>query len=183
MNKFIILKCIQAKEKDYQGTCVILGCVSDPEFMLFFPIDEGSAKTINYVLNDKSEYDINTSVLGVYKTMIDSWNSSDRYLAGIIMDAIPDEAGSKDEVLSLKLVLTDQNGLDCLVPVNFMHGVLLAAMEGVCILISDKILEKMAPNEEAKEQYSKKKDSAHFPEDKKIMAIAKKILSGKIKDK
>ena len=182
MNKFCVLKCVSSEESGYEDLCVVLACVSDPEFVLFFPVDEKNAKIINYVLEDDSKYNIDTNVLGIYKTMIDSWNSSDRYLAGIIMDVLPDENG-KEELLSLKLVITDQCGLDCLVPVNFIHGILLASMESVFIIVSDKILEKMVSDDDTKTQILKKKKSTHFPEDKKIMAIAKKILSGKLKDK
>lgn len=180
MNKFQVIKCIEVHETDYEGTCVILACSSDPSFMLFFPITKDNAKTINYVLKDNSKYDINTNILGIYQTMIDSWTSSDRFLSGIIMDSVYNEE-VKEDTLVIRLALSDQDGnLDSLVHVNFLHAILLAAMEAVDIIVSDKLLAKMIP--ESDRPNEKRHSSAHFPEDKKIVDIAKKIMGGKIKD-
>jgi hypothetical protein len=155
--------------------------------MLFFPITKENAKIINYVLEEDSKFDANTNVLGIYKTMVDSWQASDRYLSGIIMDTIfSDEV--KDDVLMIRLALSDLNGdLDSLVACNFLHAILLAAMESAEIIVSDKLIMKMLPDpdEEMKgisKSKKNKKDPNHFPEDKKIMNIAKKIMTGKIKD-
>ena len=179
MNKFEVIKCIEVQENDYDGPCVIMACCSDPSFMLFFPINKENAKIINYVLKENSKYDINTNILGIYKTMIDSWKSSDRFLSGIIMDTIYNSE-AKDEILMIRLALSDQDGnIDSLVHVNFLHAMLLAAMEGVDVIVSDKLLEKMVPNDE-EDKHSKL--TPHFPEDKKIVDIAKKIMGGKIKD-
>lgn len=182
MNKFQVIKCVDVKEEGYEGCCVVLACSSGSDFALFFPIAKDNAKIINYVIKD-NEYDVNTNILGIYKTMVDSWKSGDRYLSGIIMDAFYSEE-AKDEVLMIRLVLADQNGeVDSLVYVNFVHAMLLAAMEKVEVIVSDKLLSKMSPEEkDDKSNHSQKKDETHFPEDKKIVAIAKKIMSGKIKD-
>lgn len=182
MNRFEVIKCIEVNENGYDGPCVIMVNASDPSFMLFFPIAKESAKIINYVLKENSKYDINTNVLGIYKTMIDSWRSSDRFLSGIIMDTVYNEE-IKDEVLLIRLALSDDNGqIDSLVYVNFLHAVLLAAMEGVDIIISDKLLSKMVPDNEDNDEKHSVKPAPHFPEDKKIVEIAKKIMGGKIKD-
>ena len=183
MNRFIISKCIEINENDYDGPSVIMSCVSDPSFMLFFPVSKENAKIINYVLKENSKYDINTNILGIYKTMIDSWRSSDRYLAGIIMDTVYSNE-AKDEILMIRLALSDQNGeIDSLVHVNFLHAILLSAMEDVTIIISEKLLDKMVPDEDREECHKDiHKPSHNFPEDKKIVDIAKKIMNGKIKD-
>jgi len=191
MNKFIILSCIDVKEDDYSGPCVILGCVSDPSFMLFFPVSNENAKVIKYVLDGNDDYDINTNVLGIYKTMVSSWDASDMYLSGVIMDAVYDET-LDDNILSIRLALSNQGSghLDSLVRVNFLHAVLLAAMEEVEIIVSDKLLEQFKPHSDSGiEEYNedcpkkhKKKASQHFPEDKEIVDIAKKIMSGKIQN-
>ena len=183
MNKFNVVKCIDMKESDYDGPCVILACASDPTFLLFFPINKENSKMINYVLDKNSKYDINTNILGIYKTMVDSWKSADRFLSGIIMDTIWDDDVEED-ILSIRLALADQNReIDSIVHVNFLHAILLAAMEDVGIIVSDKLLSKMMPDDENNEKdKSKKKSPTHFPEDKKIVDIAKKIMSGKIKD-
>jgi len=155
-------------------------CITDPSFVLFFPLSRDNAKIINFVLKDDSKYDINTNILGIYKTMINSWEATDRYLSGIIMDTIYSEE-VEEEVLTVRLALADKEGkLDSLVHVSFLHSVLLAAMEGVDIIVSDKLLSKMVP-EESKENAGKS-SPPHFPEDKKIVDIARKIMGGKVKD-
>ena len=180
MNKFGIFQCVDVKENGYSGFCVILACITDPTFMLFFPISKENSKTLNYVLDADNKVDANTATLGIYKTMIDSWTAGDRYLSGIIFDAT-NSKDAKDEVITIKLAISDSNGhLDGIVPCNFLHAILLAAMEGVEIIVTDKLLSKMLPDEE--NDTPPVKDTHHFPEDKKIMSIAKKIMSGKIKD-
>ena len=188
MNRFKILKCVELKEDGYDGPSVVLACSSDPEFMLFFPVAEDSSKLINYVLERNNKYDVNTNILGIYKTMVDSWKSTDKYLCGVIMDSVYDQE-LKDEVLSVKIALSDMEGdLDSLVNVNFLHSVILAAMENVDIVICDSLLNKMIPEDEEDDENeedtkNKQPKQQHFPEDKKIVDIAKKIMSGKVKDK
>jgi len=186
-----------------------MACASDPAFMLFFPVSEDNSQTISYVLEGNDDYDINTNILGLYRTMINSWKSSDRYLSGIIMDSSYDKE-SKEEVLLIRLALANQNGdIDSLVRVNFLHAVLIAAMEKVDIIISDDLIEQMLPpdfpedisdsifNEEDMYDYEddkivnksqmnlrqKGKEEFSSPEDQNIVDIARKIMSGKIKDK
>jgi len=181
MNKFEVIKCIDVDDDDYKGCCVVMACCSDPSFVLFFPVNKENSKIINYVLEDDSKYDINTNVLGIYKTMIDSWHSADRFLIGIIMDSVYNTE-AKEDVLMIRLVLADQNGIDSLVHVNFIHAVLLAAMEGTNLILSDELLSKMVPDMENEQERPNPVSSPHFPEDKKIVDIAKKIMNGKIKD-
>jgi bifunctional DNase/RNase len=173
---------VDINEENYNGTCVIISRISDPSFMLFFPISKENAKIINYVLKEDSKYDVNTNILGIYKTMIDSWKAGDKYLSGIIMDTNYNHE-LKDEVLVIRLALADSDGhLDSLVHVNFLHSVLLAAMEGVDIVVSDKLIEKMIPEEDEKMNSLQNCSIQHFPEDKKIVDIARKIMNGKIKE-
>jgi len=182
MNRFRIFSCINFDEDDYDGPVVILACAVDPSFMLFFPITDEQAEVINHVLNSEDDsYDINSKVLGIYKTMIDSWKSSDRFLSGIIMDSIYDEE-SEDETLFIRLALSDHNGeLDSLVHVNFLHAILLAAMEKSDIVVSDQFLDKMMPAEEKEERTIESKRK-NFPEDNDIMNIANKIMSGQVRN-
>jgi len=194
MNKFGILDCVEVDENGYKGPCVILVCISEPNFMLFFPVSKENSDVINYVLKEEGEYDVNTNVIGIYKTMIDSWNSSDRYLSGIIMDVVYDKE-LKDDVLMIRLALAnDEGNLDSLVHVSFLHAILLTAMEGSEIIVGDKLMEQMMPSEfndnennennenEEKETKKNKTKTPEFPGDKKIVDIARKIMSGKIKD-
>ena len=182
LNKFYIIKAEMSKNPDYNGPCVVMACAADNGFYLFFPINEESASIINYVLDDenKEKYDINTNILGIYKTMIDSWDASNRYLSGVLMDTYWDDEAEEDS-LSISLAVSDNHGeIDGLVPVNFLHAVVLASMEKVAFIIDDKLITKMMPKEESQE-YSDQNVS--FPEDKKIMNIAKTIMSGKTRNK
>jgi len=182
MNKFGIFDCADLKEKDYQGFCVVLACISDPNLMLFFPIPKEHAKTLKSILESDGPPDFNNVNLGVYKTMIDSWTASDRFLSGILFDVVWSEE-AKDEVIQIKLAISDITGhLDGIVPCNFLHAILLAAMDGTEIIISDKLLSKMLPNDEECPMHKEQNQKHSFPEDKKIMSIAKKIMTGKIKD-
>jgi bifunctional DNase/RNase len=186
MNRFKIVKCMDVKEGDYNGPSIVLACASDDDLMLFFPISTENAKLISYVMDENNEYDINTSVLGIYKTMLDSWRAGDKFLSGVIMDSVYD-AEIKDDVLQVRLALSDNNGeLDSLAHINFINAVILATMVGIDIIISDNLLDKMIPDEEEdddeEENAKPKRKPAHFPEDKKIVDIAKKIMSGKTKD-
>ena len=185
MNRFGVLECVEIKEKDYQGFVVALVSITDPTFVLFFPINKENAKVINFVLDDKNHISADTNVLGLYKTMIDTWRSSDKYLSGIIMDSVYSEEADGD-VLMIRLALSDNNGdLENLVYVNFLHGIMLAAIEGVDVIVNDKLIEKMVPEEGNYDKFGKnisQKPDTHFPEDKKLMDIAKKIMSGKTKE-
>lgn len=186
MNKFSIFSCIKVKENDYAGPCIVLSCCADPSFMLFFPISEENANTVMYVLEDKGEYTIDTNILGIYKTMVDSWGASDRYLSGIIMDSVYNQE-IKDEILVIRLALSNSDGeIDSLVRVSFVHAILLAAMEKVDIILSNELLAHMIPSEDIlldKFLFEKNENRKEFPEDKKIVDIARKIMSGKIKNK
>ena len=182
MNKFGIFACEEIKENDYNGFCIILGCLSDPSLVLSFPIPKESAKLLNYIIEDKHAVDGNAEVLSIYKTMIDTWTASDRFLSGVLFDVTYNEE-AKEEALMIKLVISDVSGhVDAVVPCNFLHAILLSAMEGIEIIISDKLLYKMLPSDEEECPHHKDTKTQHFPEDKKIMSIAKKIMGGKIKD-
>ena len=184
MNKFIVVSCINVgdedstKDIDYEGTVVVLSCTSDPTSLLFFPVPEDNANTINYVLKGNVDFDVNANVLGIYRTMVESWRGGDRFLSGIIMDAVYDEK-SRDHVIMIRLVLSHDTGeLDSLVPVNFLHAILLAAMERVEIIVSDKLLSKLVPaNEDLIEEAASTIPHPSFPEDKNLMRIVQDIMS------
>jgi len=186
MNRFEIIKCVEVKEGGYNGPSVVLACSSDHDLTIFFPVSKDNAKLIDYVMDKNSEYNINTNILGIYKTMLDSWRAGDKFLSGVIMDSVYDPE-LKDDVLQVRLALSDNNGeLDSLANINFINAIILATMVGIDVIISDSLLDKMIPEEdeddEDEENAKPKRKPARFPEDKKIVDIAKKIMSGKIKD-
>lgn len=182
MNKFEILNCIDVDDDDYKGTAIVLVCKSDPSFMLFFPVSKEQSKLLTYILDDDKKGDLNKNILGIYKTMVDSWEVSDRHLTGIIMDGNYDEK-TKEDLMTLRLVVIDQSGdLDSLVSIDFLNAIILAAMEKLPIIVNQKLIDKMIPQEDEDIPQKEKKDAHTFPEDKKIISIAKKIMNGKIKD-
>lgn len=187
MNRFVVFSCVDLEEtegSEYNGPVVVLSNSADPSFMLFFPVTTQNAAVISYILNSEGDYDVDTTILGIYATMLESWKAGDRYLSGITIDTIYDDKLEK-EIPLVRLVLSDQNGMiDSFVRVNFIHAVLLASMENVEIIISDRLLDIMLPNsEDASERLFKKQQGpSEFPEDKNIINIAKKIMEGKIND-
>ena len=203
MNKFLIFPCIKQEDgKGYNGPVVTLACASNISFALFFPVSEENAALINFVLEEKKDKkpDINTNILGVYKTMMDSWRAGERFLSGILMDVVFDTA-TEEEVITVKLLLSDEDGnIDSVTKVNFTHAVLIAAMERKEIIVSDDLLDKLMPKDEREEcedcdgcgeceedsdvadtKKPNKEENKKYPIDKDILDIAKQIMQGKIK--
>ena len=189
MNKFIVFPCVkQNNHNGYVGPVVTLACTSNVSFVLFFPMSEENAKLINYILDHKpTEYTSNLNIIGIYKTMLDSWESGGRYLSGITLGT-EFNVDSKEETIDVKLIIADDNGsVDSIIKVNFIHAILLAAMERKEILVSSDLLKKLLPHAmeesdlEEMEETASEKENKKFPVDKDILDIAKKIMSGKIK--
>jgi len=182
--------------QEYSGDVAILACANDPQLMLFFPVSEENASMLTYALDEDSEININTTSLGIYQTMIDSWRSSDKFLSGIIMDMVYDHE-VKEDVMSVRLTLSTKNGLvDSVVRVNFIHGILLSVMEGMSVIVTNELLSRLIPDsmeEEDYEDYEDREDNEDegnesdlrksginkhrvFPQDKNILDIVKNIL-------
>ena len=190
MNRFTVLSCIDEDEEQstHDGPVVALGSCSEPNILLLFPITKENSAIIKYVLNGEGDFDINTNILGIYKTMVDSWKTADKYLCGIIVDTIYDQE-LDDDVIFIRLALADDNGeLDSLVHINFVHGVLLAAMEKIDLIFSDNVLGKLIPSEEKIFEDLNLSGSdnpnpdSNFPEDKNLLNIVKQIMHGKIEE-
>jgi hypothetical protein len=208
MNKFAIFSCVDLERSEgtgYKGPAVVLVNTSDSDNMLFFPIAKDQSHIIKKAIESDISYDADMSVLGIYKTMLDSWKAGDRFLSGILIETIAknkdndededngedeedeeDDDGNESEVPLIRLIISDSNGMiDSLVRVNFIHAILLAALLGMEIIISDRVLEQMMPgsddiNNSVMKKIKSKSDV--FPEDKNIIGIAKQIMQGKIKD-
>ena len=183
MGKFIVYSCSKVSSEDtgqdYNGDVVILSCVSDPSLMLFFPITEINANLLSFVLDDNSDFDIDTSTIGIYQTMLNSWRASDRYLSGIIMDIVYNPE-MNDYVMDVKLAVSDKMGaLDSVVRVNFVHAILLSVMEELGIIVTDELLTRLAPDAEEYDEESgilEKKSPDRFPKDKNILKIVRDIM-------
>jgi len=195
MNKFLVFPCTIKENSDgYNGPVITLVCESTTGLAIFFPVSEENAKVINTVLEKPvNKLDINVgNIIGVYKTMVDSWNSGGRFLSGISMDAEFDQ-NDKTEIISVKVIISDVKGgyVENVIKVNFIHAIIIAAMYKFEIIVSKDLLEKLLPKidddeDENLENNSKiekieKADSKKFPKDKQILKIAKKIMNGKIK--
>lgn len=206
MSKFVVLPCSNVEDDksiDYDGHVVALASSSDVNLMVFFPVSPENAHLINYVLNEDSPYDIDTDILGVYQTMLNSWISNDSFLSGVIMDTIYSEE-IEENVVSVRLVLSSNRTgrIEGLVRVNFIHSIILAAMEKIEIIIDDELLDRLIPGRE-REEYaemdeededdmsdmsdeemeepkpSQKKPS---PIDQNLIETARRIISGKLRD-
>lgn len=187
MNKFNVLSCSkQINKEGYNGYVVALSCLSNNGLVLFFPVSEENASLITLILEktfQKKNININNmgNIIGVYKTMIDSWEAGNRFLSGILMDAEYDTSG--ELIIVSRLIVSDENGkIDSIVKVNFIHSILLAAVKQIEILITDEILNKLLPDDEELEELEElekdklNENSEKFPVDKDIIEIAKKIL-------
>jgi len=91
MNRFTILKCVENSEKifsnsQYNGSLIVLVSVSDPSVQIFFPLSKENGILLRQILFGEGKIDANTDVIGIYKTMLDSWRSSDEFLSGVIID-------------------------------------------------------------------------------------------------
>lgn len=210
MNRFYVFPSIQDTRElpDYEGEVysgkvVPLACVNDINFILFFPCPEKHAQLIDTVLKeDPKKYNYNTEIIGIYRTMLDSWKVSGRYLSGIILDVCYDKESDED-VISSSLIISNENGLlDSIVKVNFINAITLAALERHEILITHELLSLLVPQTTAEEEDNPLENLASdipnasntpnaqamqgtqdkYPVDNDILEVAKKIMSGKIKE-
>jgi len=159
---------------------MVLACVSDPTIVLFFPIPQNNANIINEIMKS-DELDPDQGVVGIYKTMLDSWKASDRYLSGVILDSAYDDE-SNEGTLLVRLVLSDNQGaIDSLVKVNCIHSLILSALVGVDIIVDDELLEKVLPEIYGSQDDEEEKESV-YPEDKELLRTVAKIMNASIKE-
>jgi len=203
MNKFLVFPCLNTKGKKqaevdptYDGPLVTLVSAEDESLVLFFPMDDKNAMVINYILENE-KYDKNTEVLGVYQTMLDSWNASDRFLSGVLMDATYDDA-VEDDIITIRFILSSNRSghIDTIVQSTFIHAIIVAAMEKLPIIMTSELLHKLMPGlSEGDEDEDEDEDDGgddhgdedpgsnekSFPVDEDILKLAKDIMGGQIK--
>ena len=194
MNKFLVFPCVVKENNDgYNGPVITLICEATTGLAIFFPVSEENAKIINTVLEKPAnKLDINVgNIIGIYKTMVDSWNSGGRFLSGISMDAEFDQ-NDKTEIIAVRVIISNVKGgyVENVIKVNFIHAIIIAAMYKFEIVVSKDLLEKLLPqmnkdneddNNDGNNKRIEKIDYKKFPKDKQILKIAKKIMNGKIK--
>ena len=177
----------QPSANKYEGNVVALACTSDPSLVLFFPVSPDVVEKMNEAIGSENQLDIGT--FGIYKTMVDSWSATDKYLSGIIIDVIYDKE-MDDDIMDVKLVLSDTNNgcINSLVSIDFINAIFLSILERMNILLSDALLSKLMPVFE--EQVESENDIGNIDkvddgvsEDKKeILDIVKQIMGGQVKN-
>ena len=184
MNKFMIVSCVELdkSENGYGGPAIVLGCVADPSLVLFFPIPQDKGDMLNYLLKE-GDYNINTEIIGLYKTMLDSWMAGNRFLSGIILDCVYDEE-TDDEIMNVEFVLSNRSSglIESVVPVSFVNSMILAAMQGLEVIVTMKLFNKLLPDDEEEDDNEEEvEDNKNaFPEDIEILDIVKGIMDGKL---
>jgi hypothetical protein len=150
MNKFLVFPCLKKSENEnYNGPVVMLSSEANISFALFFPVSEENSELINYILDTHpSKYNINDgNALGIYTTMIASWEAGNRHLSGILMDTEYDQELEQD-LISTRLVISNEHGdVDSIIRVNFIHAIIIAAMERREIMVTNALLDKLIPKD------------------------------------
>ena len=185
--KFLVFPCIQQESETYIGSAITLADATNVSFILSFPVSDENAEIINYLLeNNSKDISMDNNSLGIYKTMIDTWESGERFLSGIYMDFNYNEE-FEEEIISVKLIVSGPDGMvDGITDINFSHAVILATLEGKEIILSDRLVKKLIPDETYFED-DEDDDEDDSPEDdnngkdQDILNIAKGIISGRIK--
>ena len=185
-------------EEGQNGFVVPLVADFNDGIVLCFPISKENASLINFVLdaNNKSKITIHADVVGVYKTMLESWKAGERFLSGIILDAVY-VSDRKDFSLDAHFVLVDSNGrLDSFAKTTFVHAIVTAAMENMEVYVTDDLFEKLKPaaNQESDDDNdggdngtespnkSCPSNGVEFPVDRNLLKKAKEIMNGDIKE-
>lgn len=204
MNRFVLFPCVVQKEETsgYSGPLASLISQTNTNLVLFFPISEENASIINYSLNEENrkKINVNQDVIGVYKTMIESWKAGDRHISGVILDAKYDN-DAKEHIIDASIIIINSDGnLDNVVKTNFVHAMVVVAIEDMEVYITDYLFNKLKPQEnieENDEEDDEDKDGPskppspvtpelpkqEFPIDQKIITIARQIMNGKVEDK
>lgn len=192
MNKFLVFPCIDRErddddDDDYKGKVVAFANATNVSFMLFFPIADQYANLINYSLNKENNPHLDMQLFSVYQTMLDSWKAADRFLSGILFDLEFDEDNG-EEIIAPSLIISDAMGnVDAILKVNFVHAVMLAAMERKEVMVTNELLNKLLPMDEDEEELNgierdePAQDQDRLPNDKNIVDIARSIMNERVK--
>jgi len=182
MNKFVVFPCVSQDEgESYNGPVVSMASTTNVQFMLFFPIAQEYANLVNFLLKDDKSTNANFQILSVYQTMLSSWKAGDRYLSGIIMDMKYDEELEEDIIAPTLIICDAMGNVDVVMDVNFVHAIMLAAMERKEIIVTTELLNQLVPysdDDEDDDEDDNDEDNP-FPVDKQILDIAKSIINGK----
>lgn len=189
------MPCIDQSEVNEggpEGLVLPLASEIQNNCVLFFPISEEIGSVINHLLESDEADPQELHMIDVFKTMISTWRSSDRFLSGIYLDKIYDLSKDEDVIyVNIMLSSTNDGFIEAVIRVNFIHAMIIAVLEGVDIMVSNDLLVKLLPEavkEDADEDddddddtFDEDLDEGNYPVDENILEIAKKIMGGKIK--
>lgn len=190
MNRFQIMPCIDRSEISggEPGELVLpLASEIKNNCILFFPISDDVGSIINHLLESEETAPQQLHMIDVFKTMISTWNSGERFLSGILID-MQYNAETNEDIINVNLILSDANGgyIEAVIKVNFAHAIIIAVLEDIDIMISDDVLSRLLPDtfeddEDNDDDDDDSNDKDIFPVDENILKIAKQIMDGKIK--
>jgi hypothetical protein len=185
------MPCIDQSEVNEGGPSgLVLPLASEIQnnCVLFFPISDDIGSLINHLLEAEETDAQQLHMIEIFKTMISTWKSGERFLSGIFVDKIFD-TDSDEDVIHVNLILSSANDgfIEAVIKVQFVHAIIVAVLEGVDIMISNDLLTKLLPealgeDEGGDDDFDDALDDDNvYPVDEDILNIAKKIMGGKIK--
>lgn len=186
-NKFWLGPCEDKKitiseTETFEGIMATLISHEDDKFKLMIPIREKDANLISAILeeNGKLGESEEEEVIGVFLTMIESWRSAGVYLSGVTVDSFVDPETDID-MFFVHFFLCNQDGyMESMVRANFSHALILVALEGVPIFVTEKLLAKLlgaGPKIEGDEE-EEEDLLAEDESDSPIYKIAQDIMRG-----
>jgi|SaaInlV_100m_DNA_2_1039680.scaffolds.fasta_scaffold09804_2 hypothetical protein len=194
MNRFHVHPCVphaEISEEDVEGFVLPLASEIENNCILFFPVPDEDGILINHLLELDEAGQQQVELIEVFKTMIKTWKSGDRFLSGILLDS-KYNAEIDEENLQVNVILSSGNDgfIEAVTKMNFIHAMIISVMEGIDIMVSDELLAKLVPDvfgedEMEDDQFHEGLDgleeSNEAPIDQNILDIAMKIMGGKIK--
>jgi hypothetical protein len=184
MNRFYVDNCVPHSDvtgEDVEGYVCPLVSEKNQNFVLFFPISEEVAGTVESLM---SHEDIppggETDLIEVISIMKKSWESLDSFLSGIVLNEAFDRE-TKDYVIDASAILSSNSfgSVDSIVRINFTMSIILSLLCESSIMISDSLISKLESGLEETEVEDEGLEGETA--DENIIEIARKIMKGKIK--
>jgi hypothetical protein len=183
------MPCIEqslVNEESNGGIVLPLASEVQNNCILFFPVSDEVGDIVNYLMEvEGDENPEQSKMVDVFKTMINTWRSGERFLSGIFIDLVYD-LELNDEVISVNLMLSSSTDgcIEAVIKVNFVHAIIVAILEDIDVMVSNEVLNKLLPeilDEKEDDLGESLEDKAVYPVDDDILEIAKRIMDGKIK--
>jgi len=192
MNRFQVMPCIDHSEVNEgapDGLVLPLASEIENNCVLFFPVPDEIGTLVNHLLETEEAGPQELSLIDVFKTMIATWRAGDRFLSGILLDNSYNFE-EEEETLQVNITLSSVTDgyIEAVTKINFLHAIVISVLEGVDVMVSNELLNKLLPeaigeDEINDDQFSEGIDdyADSFPVDEDILKIVRKIMSGKIK--